>query len=382
MDKDKDKLSGKQGVSPDLGLLGRTHPLPGQEKKDNKQKSSAKRLSPKSKVAASQQEQPSREERRKRQNKQKTRHNHRGLKILAVVVVLLVIFCGVGQYQFGKSRQIAALTSNLDRPQVACTDIYQGQHEKVSPARLQPLQLYFARHKRAFRQVKKDLAKSGQADGLKLIQSGRHWGIFPAYNLQVKTYPVQVKSSHSLTTLTINHQVLTTHKKGKAYCAQASLLPGSYQIIGRGKQGRKLKKVDVLGPTKVQLSFKTNKAVKPQKVKTKPKKRGRVKKASSLKQLLYRAFVNPQVNNFIGGKGNADYRTLRQMKNSWGKNTKVKIKLGQRRPLNQGWQFDYQVLYHFKSGARQTMDYDNAFAVKKKGHWRLQRIGSGALDNN
>lgn len=388
MEKDKKEQKDKEAaISPDLGLLGRKRPLPGQKTKNKReQKARPKATKPdqaKAQPTASKVKQPTRENMRKKSAHHSKKQKRLFPKILAIAVILLLAFWGVGQYRFGKNKQITALTNNFKQSQAVYSGIYQRNQAKVSVSELQPLQRYYQQNPAAFRQMQRNLRNQGHARGMKLIKTGRNWYLFPEYGLQLAAYRLQVQTPQAHARLLVNGQPLSFNQEGRQYVAQTMLLPGRYRLVLRWRDQRVKKQVDLFSSRKLQLKAGIKAKPKARKAKQTLNKSKEIKKTrGTLKQVIYQAFATPQPRNFVGGKSNHDYQTLQAMKKSWAKKTKVKIKISSQRALANGRLINYQVIYRFPSGARQTMNYDNALAVKKKHGWRLQRIGSGYLSDN
>lgn len=99
-----------------------------------------------------------------------------------------------------------------------------------------------------------------------------------------------------------------------------------------------------------------------------------------IKNFLTGVFTKPQVNKFISGENNSDFRQLRDVTLSWEPNdVNIKIILLNVSQKGNDYTLNYLVYYNFITGRKQIMVYNNGLLARDDSAFHIVRLGSGCL---
>ncbi|WP_231921651.1 zinc ribbon domain-containing protein [Levilactobacillus zymae] len=157
-----------------------------------------------------------------------------------VVAVALIAGIAWGQHYYSKE-------ATLNR---AIADIRSGRHLtreltssstdlKLTTTNLIPLNRYYRAHQRALNQLQAQLLSSGSSqDGnFTYRETGRHWLLFPKYQISVSPVYPTVTTNHRGTVISLDHQTVATATSNDYRKKLTALVPGEYHLQASGKVG-------------------------------------------------------------------------------------------------------------------------------------------------
>lgn len=293
--------------------------------------------------------------------------------VIAAIIALIAIFCVVGGHYYSRQRQVESLTAFLKNSQQKPTAIITTDPAvKVTPAKLKPLQAYYQNRPAALKKTKAALKNNHSCHGLKLVQKGTYWSLFPKYLLQVPLYRLRVTTNQGQTNLLVNGRDFGVFAKKKMLYqkAIADLVPGKYSLtVQKGKQ-RVSHSLDLWRNQELRLNTR-----KPQ-AKAKKKKHSLTLRLL-IKKLLQRSYTKPRASDFVSGNRNRDFNTLRAITS--GHRYQVSVTISSLQKAGQTCRVNYRLTYHFNHQRRQVMAYTNGVLVKNRNNWQIQTVGSGRV---
>lgn len=294
--------------------------------------------------------------------------------VIVAIIALIAIFCVVGDHYYSRQRQVDSLTTLLKDPRQQPSEkiITTKTAVKVTPASLKPLQVYYQTQPSALKKTKAALKNNHSYRGLKLVQKGTYWSLFPKYLIEVPLYQLKVSTNQEQTNLALNgHDNGVLTKKKNAYQkVVANLLPGKYSLlVQKGKQ-KVARSLNLWRDQELTLNTRKPQA-KPQKEKTSQNTH------RAAIQLLQRSYTKPQANDFINSSRNRDYYTLHAITSNH--HYRVSVALSLFRKTGHVCHVNYRLTYHFNHQRRQVMAYTNAVLIKNKNNLQIQTVGSGRV---
>lgn len=180
--------------------------------------------------------QPTPQPRRQRlTKKQKTRWWLGGL--VAVILIGLVVWGG--QY-YSRTATLNRITADIQSGKHLTRDFTTSSTDlKLSASKLAPVNRYYRDHAQALSDLKQQLAAGGRStDGTFAYRStGRHWLLFPKYQISVSPVYPTVTTNHAKTVITLDQKTVATATSDSYTKKLGALVPGEYHLQASGKVG-------------------------------------------------------------------------------------------------------------------------------------------------